>query len=124
MTAWKFLTNHAHVLLCVAHQPQIRLREIADAVGITERAAHRIIAELEEGGYISRERRGRRNHYRFFPDAVMAHPNFQNSMLGDLTLSELVAPFTDPQAHGDASGQLNGAARERMARLRAVDSPG
>ena len=54
----------------------------------------------------------------------MAHPNFQNSMLGDLTLSELVAPFTDPQAHGDASGQLNGAARERMARLRAVDSPG
>ena len=48
MTEWKFLTNHAHVLLCVAHEPQIRLREIADAVGITERAAHRIIAELEE----------------------------------------------------------------------------
>jgi len=48
MTDWKFLTNHAHVLLCVVHEPQIRLREIADAVGITERAAHRIIAELED----------------------------------------------------------------------------
>ena len=61
MAEWKFLTNHAHVLLCVAHEPEILLREIADAVGITERAAHRIIAELEEGGYISRERNGRRN---------------------------------------------------------------
>jgi DNA-binding IclR family transcriptional regulator len=119
MTDWKFLTNHAHVLLCVAHEPQIRLREIADAVGITERAAHRIIAELEEGGYIARERRGRRNHYRFFPDAVMAHPNFQNSMLGDLSLSELVAPFIDPETHlrDTARGPANGAAR-----LRAVDS--
>jgi DNA-binding IclR family transcriptional regulator len=97
MTEWKFLTNHAHVLLCVVHEPQIRLREIADAVGITERAAHRIIAELEEGGFIARERRGRRNHYRFFPDAVMGHPNFRNSMLGELTLSELVAPFMEAQ---------------------------
>jgi DNA-binding IclR family transcriptional regulator len=119
MTEWKFLTNHAHVLLCVAHEPQIRLREIAEAVGITERAAHRIIAELEEGGYIARERRGRRNHYRFFPDAVMTHPNFQNSMLGDLSLSELVAPFIDPETHlrDAARGPANGAAT-----LRAVDS--
>jgi DNA-binding IclR family transcriptional regulator len=122
MTEWKFLTNHAHVLLCVAHEPQIRLREIAETVGITERAAHRIIAELEEGGYIARERRGRRNHYRFFPDAVMQHPNFQNSMLGELSLSELVAPFTDPEAYPVASrNRANGSGRQ--ARLRAVDGP-
>jgi DNA-binding IclR family transcriptional regulator len=122
MTDWKFLTNHAHVLLCVAHQPQIRLREIADAVGITERAAHRIIAELEEGGYIARERRGRRNHYRFFPDAVLQHPNFRNSMLGDMSLSELVEPFTDPMAHPHARLDPGGSGGEP--RLRAVDAQG
>ena len=122
MTDWKFLTNHAHVLLCVAHEPQIRLREIAEAVGITERAAHRIIAELEEGGYIARERRGRRNHYRFFSDAVMQHPNFQNSMLGELTLSELVAPFTDPEAHQSWSRPGANGAAQTEPRLRAVDS--
>ena len=119
MTSWKFLTNHAHVLLCVAHEPEIRLREIAEAVGITERAAHRIIAELEEGGFIARERQGRRNHYRFFPDAVMAHPNFQNSLLGELTLSELVAPFTDPAGHPSARpAQVNGNARPAQAARR------
>jgi DNA-binding MarR family transcriptional regulator len=96
MAEWKFLTNHAHVLLCVAHEPQIRLREIAEAVGITERAAHRIIAELEGGGYISRERQGRRNLYRFHPDAMMSHPNLQNSLLHGLSLGELVAPLIDP----------------------------
>jgi DNA-binding MarR family transcriptional regulator len=118
MAEWKFLTNHAHVLLCVAHEPQIRLREIAEAVGITERAAHRIIAELEEGGYISRERHGRRNFYSFHPDAVMRHPNLQHSMLGELTLGELVAPLIDPQTrlNGPASGLMNGA------RLRAAQA--
>ena len=110
MTDWKFLTNHAHVLLCVAHEPDIRLREIADAVGITERAAHRIIAELEDGGYISRERRGRRNIYRFHPDTVMRHPNLQHSMLRELTLGELVAPLIDPRAlNGTAAASANGA---------------
>ena len=125
MTAWKLLTNHAHVLLCVAHEPQIRLREIADAVGITERAAHRIIAELEDDGFIARERRGRRNYYRFFPDAVMRHPNLQHSMLGELTLGELVAPFTEPQTHPNARpAPMNGTTRgpaPGAARLRAVD---
>jgi hypothetical protein len=111
MAEWKFLTNHAHVLLCVAHEPEIRLREIADAVGITERAAHRIIAELEEGGYITRARKGRRNLYCFHSDAVMRHPNLQNSLLGELTLGELVAPLIDPRAplNGKAAASVNGA---------------
>lgn len=60
---WKFLTNHAQVLVCIAHDPGVRLREISDRVGITERAAHRIVDELASGGYIERERQGRRNHY-------------------------------------------------------------
>jgi hypothetical protein len=103
LAEWKFLTNHAHVLLCVAHEPEILLREIAETVGITERAAHRIIAELEDGGYISRERKGRRNSYVFHPQAVMRHPNLQNSLLGDLTLGELVAPLTDPRMVGNGT---------------------
>ena len=118
MAEWKFLTNHAHVLLCVAHEPEILLREIADAVGITERAAHRIIAELEEGGYISRERKGRRNSYQFHPDKVMDHPNLQHSLLGDLTLGELVVPLIDPRAvatNGKSSSPANGTTRAATA---------
>jgi DNA-binding Lrp family transcriptional regulator len=60
---WKFLTNHAQVLACIAHDPGVLLREISERVGITERAAHRIVTELADGGYITRERIGRRNQY-------------------------------------------------------------
>jgi DNA-binding transcriptional ArsR family regulator len=60
---WKFLTNHAQVLVCIAHDPGVLLREISQRVGITERAAHRIVAELADAGYITRERKGRRNQY-------------------------------------------------------------
>jgi predicted transcriptional regulator len=60
---WKFLTNHAQVLACIAHDPGVLLRQISERVGITERAAHRIVTELTDGGYITRERNGRRNQY-------------------------------------------------------------
>lgn len=63
MPQWTFLSNHAQVLLCVAHDPSSRLRDIGDRVGITERAAHRIVDELVDTGYVIRERRGRRSHY-------------------------------------------------------------
>ena len=124
MTEWKFLTNHAHVLLCVAHEPQIRLREIAEAVGITERAAHRIIAELEDGGYISRERRGRRNLYRFHSDAVMSHPNIRNSMLGELT-SERAGRAFYPSAGSHQRLRPNGTGTPLARRRRAgLEPPG
>jgi predicted ArsR family transcriptional regulator len=61
--SWSFLTNHALVLLCIAEDPAIRLREIGDRVGITERAVYRIVNDLAEAGYLSRTRNGRRNHY-------------------------------------------------------------
>jgi predicted transcriptional regulator len=64
---WKFLTNHAQVLACIAHDPGVLLREISERVGITERAAHRIVTELTDGGYITRERNGRRNQYTIQP---------------------------------------------------------
>ena len=61
--SWTFLTNHAHVLLTIAAEPEIRIRDIASEVGITERAAHRIVADLEEAGYLKVTKVGRRNEY-------------------------------------------------------------
>jgi len=77
---WSFLTNHAQVLLCVARDPGMRLREIGNAVGITERAAHRIVVELEAAGYLTRYRDGRRNRYEItrglpLPDPLARHQN-------------------------------------------------
>jgi DNA-binding IclR family transcriptional regulator len=70
---WTFLTNHAQVLLCVAEVPDIRLREVADRVGITERATQRILSELVEAGYVKTERVGRRNRYTVDRRHAMRH---------------------------------------------------
>jgi len=71
---WHFLSNHTQVLLCVAANPNVTLREVGDRVGITERAAQRIVADLVDSGYLERERHGRRNHYRVNPHAELRHP--------------------------------------------------
>ncbi|HMS61198.1 MAG TPA: winged helix-turn-helix domain-containing protein [Solirubrobacteraceae bacterium] len=84
MSTWTFLTNHAHVLLCIARDPGIRLREVATEVGITERAAQRIVAELVEAGYISREREGRRNRYEVHDALPLRHPLEQSHEIGEL----------------------------------------
>ena len=81
---WSFLTNHAQVLLCIAGDPGIRLREIGDTVGITERAAHRIVSELTAAGYISRERIGRRNRYAIQSDLPIPDPLAREQRIGDL----------------------------------------
>jgi DNA-binding IclR family transcriptional regulator len=70
---WTFLTNHAQVLLCLADTPDIRLRDVAERVGITERAAQRILADLTEAGYVKRERIGRRNRYTIDRQHAMRH---------------------------------------------------
>jgi DNA-binding Lrp family transcriptional regulator len=93
MADWKFFTNHALVLLAVAADPQILLREIAEAVGITERAAHRIIGDLEDGGYISRERMGRRNYYQVHLDAVLTQPGLNHPLLHGRTMGQLAAQY-------------------------------
>lgn len=84
MTGWDFLTNHAHVLTCIANDPGTRLRDIADAVGITERAAHRIVSELVQEGYVLREREGRRNRYEVVSKLPLRHPLVQQRKVGDL----------------------------------------
>lgn len=71
---WTFLTNHAHVLLCLAGDPEMRLRDVAERVGITERATHAIVSELEEEGYLTRHREGRRNRYEIHPALPLRHP--------------------------------------------------
>ena len=72
--SWTFLTNHAHVLLLLARDPDLRMREAAAAVGITERAVQRIVLELESAGYLVREREGRRNRYQVRTSRPLRHP--------------------------------------------------
>jgi DNA-binding transcriptional ArsR family regulator len=81
---WYFLTNHAHVLVCVAHDPGIRLRDIAESVGITERSAHKILSELVEEGYVLRERQGRRNRYEVRPELPLRHHLVEEREIGEL----------------------------------------
>lgn len=81
---WTFLTNHSHVLLCIAADPGTRGRDIAERVGITERAAQSIIADLVEAGYLTRERVGRRNHYQIHPDLPLRHPMEQDHQVAEL----------------------------------------
>jgi DNA-binding IclR family transcriptional regulator len=83
-SAWRFLTNHTQVLLCIARTPDIRLRDVAEQVGITERAAQRIVADLVEAGFVDRERHGRRNQYRVNPDVHMRHPAQEGVEVGIL----------------------------------------
>jgi predicted transcriptional regulator len=71
---WHFLSNHTQVLLCIAGNPNVTLREVGDRVGITERAAQRIVGDLVESGYVERERQGRRNHYRVNLHGQLRHP--------------------------------------------------
>ena len=94
---WDFLTNHAHVLVCVSRDPGIRLRDIASSVGITERTAHRILSELVESGYVDRKRNGRRNVYTVEPKRPLRHPLVEEHGIGDL-LSVLQGPA--PATHG------------------------
>lgn len=81
---WTFLSNHTHVLICLARDPGIRLRDIADLVGITERAVTKLLSELEAGGVITREKEGRRNVYTIHPDQHFRHPLEASTTVGDL----------------------------------------
>jgi DNA-binding MarR family transcriptional regulator len=81
---WTFVTNHTQVLLCIARDPDIRLRDIAARIGITERAAQRILADLVGAGYVARQREGRRNRYTVNPDLRMRHPAQEGHDIGEM----------------------------------------
>lgn len=93
--SWRFVTNHTQVLLCIARDRNVRLRDVAETVGITERAAQRIVADLVEAGYVTRERVGRRNRYAVNSEIKMRHPSQSDHEVGEL-LSLLNLPSPDP----------------------------
>jgi predicted ArsR family transcriptional regulator len=82
---WTFLTNHGQLLLCIAEDPGLTLREIGERIGITERAAHRIVAELEASGYLSRKRNGRRNH-----STIKRHLSLPDSVARERQIGDLL----------------------------------
>jgi predicted transcriptional regulator of viral defense system len=97
---WTFLTNHAHVLLCLAESPAVRMREVAAWVGITERAVQRIVTELEEAGYLSRIREGRANRYIIHDNLFLRHPVESHCTIAELVgmvIGKTKALRTHPQ---------------------------
>jgi len=90
---WTFLSNYAHVLVCLADDPTARMRDVAERVGITERAAMRIVKHLEEAGVLSRQREGRRNRYRINMEQALRHPLESRSTVGSLlTMLRRISP--------------------------------
>jgi DNA-binding MarR family transcriptional regulator len=90
MSSWSFLTNHALALVCIQRDPGARMREIAECLGVTERAAHRIVCDLCEAGYVTKERVGARNRYTVDLDGELRHP-----LLADHSARELVEALGD-----------------------------
>ena len=93
MTSWSFLTNHARVLLCIAHDPGVRLRDIAAGLGITERSAYGIVTDLAQAGYIVKQKDGRRNRYQ-----IQAHLPLPESTGRERTVGEILALLTGDNA--------------------------
>jgi DNA-binding IclR family transcriptional regulator len=91
MASWGFLTNHARVLLCLAHDPGARLRDISSSLGITERSVHGIVTDLAEAGYVIRQKDGRRNRYQ-----IQAHLPLPETGSRDRTVGELLTLLAGP----------------------------
>ncbi len=94
-TGWTLFTNHAHVLLCIAKDPDVRLRDVALEVGITERAVQRIVSDLEQDGFIEIQKEGRRNRYVVHPEQHFRHPIEQHCTIEGLL--KLVLKFKKPR---------------------------
>ena len=84
LSSWTFLSNHSHVLICLERDPALRMRDVAQMVGITERAVQRIVKELMEAGVLEVEKDGRRNHYRICHDVPLRHPLESHRTVGHL----------------------------------------
>jgi hypothetical protein len=92
---WTFLTNHARVMLCIAHDPGVRLRDIAASLGITERGAYGIVTDLAEAGYIVKQKNGRRNRYQIQAHLPLPEPTSQERTVGEV-LALLAGTGTGP----------------------------
>lgn len=96
---WTFLSNHGHVMVCLARDPDARLRDVAEQVGITERAVQGIVADLVRDGYVDKERLGRRNHYELHTELPLRHPLESDHLLGEL-LAAIAGPTTVAEQGG------------------------
>ncbi len=103
---WSFLTNHGLVLLCIARDPRMRLRDIADRVHITERAAHRIVTDLESAGYLTRHREGSRNHYEVHEELSFRLPTLEDLPVGELLKVLLEKPRRAPSPAATQPGLM------------------
>jgi|SRR5437879_580124 len=99
MERWSFLTNHARALLCIAHDPGIRLRDIADALGVTERSAYGIVTDLAGAGYVVKEKDGRRNRYQ-----IQAHLPLGDSISRERTIGEVLGLLVDANTRSRSRG--------------------
>jgi MarR family len=99
MSSWSFLTNHARALLCIAHDPGVRVRDIAATVGVTERSAHGIVADLVAAGYVVKDKDGRRNRYSIHEHLPLPDPVSNQRTVGEL-LDLLVGVNAQNNGHG------------------------
>jgi hypothetical protein len=127
IATWSFLTNHARVLVCIAHDPGIRLREIAQTVGITERSAFAIVGDLAEAGYVVKQRDGRRNRYE-----IQVHLPLPEAVTRESTIGEILDLLVDTDRRelgrrapvrpaADGAGRPTGTARVRRTSGAATD---
>jgi DNA-binding transcriptional ArsR family regulator len=98
---WSFFTNHARVLICISQEPDLRLRDLAVTLDITERRAHGIVTDLTEAGYVVKEKDGRRNRYR-----VQAQLRLPESITGERTIGEVLGLLVDADAHTRPPGPV------------------
>jgi hypothetical protein len=109
VASWSFLTNHARVLLCIAHDPGMRLREIAASLGITERSAHGIVTDLADAGYVVKQKDGRRNRYQIEAHLPLPEPGTVEPAIGEV-LALLLGNVRVPTQPGDSPADRTDAA--------------
>src|SRR4029434_10609247 len=100
MSSWSFLTNHARVLLCIAHDPGVRVRDLAVMVGVTERSAHAIVTDLVDAGYVVKEKNGRRNRYH-----IQEHLPLHDPITEERTIGEMLELLVGVRSHRDTHNQ-------------------
>ena len=100
MGDWSFLTNHARALLCIAHDPGVRVRDLAAMVGVTERSAHAIVTDLVDAGYVVKEKAGRRNRYH-----IQEHLPLRDPITEERTIGEMLELLVGVNSHRDTHNQ-------------------
>jgi hypothetical protein len=121
MAEWSFLTNHARALVCIAHDPGVRLRDVAAELDITERSAFAIITELADAGYVVKDKDGRRNRYQ-----IQGHLPFRGTVGRERTIGEFLDVLVEASAPGEPDAptqQSGGPINPRRSRLRTQTTP-